>query len=222
MAIIYVDSREAAEHPSLVSFLSQHVLVEEVVLECGDFLLTADPSKRPLLVERKTVPDFLNSLRSKRLFDQLVGLCAQKELMDVIILLEGNLWQVEKFRKWPIASLVREMDSIELVWKVPILPVLNQRWTAVWLVSKAKELDQPYVKREFAMRSVPRHLTLQERQLYVMEGVGGRAVARALLEKFGSIEGVVRASEEELKIKGLIGEKKAKEIYAILHAPFEA
>jgi ERCC4-type nuclease len=33
---------------------------------------------------------------------------------------------------------------------------------------------------------------------------------------------VVRASEEELKIKGLIGEKKAKEIYAILHAPFEA
>lgn len=218
--MIYVDSREAAQSPSLVSFLSQHTWVEQTTLPYGDYLLTAHESRRPLLVERKTVNDMLASLANKRIFDQLLGLSSQKNMMDVAIILEGSLWQIEKFREWSPVSFMRFLDSVVLVWGIPIIPSYNSKWTAGWLLAKSKELDTEYVKREYTFRSVPRKMSLSEHQVYVMEGVIGHKAAIALLTKFGSIRNIAEASKEELEIKGLIGKKKANKIWEIFNVPW--
>ena len=219
--MIYVDSREGAKHADILEVLSSQVAVELKENLPADFLLTALPPKRPLLVERKTINDFVGSLRSKRLFDQIAKMKAQ-EADCCIVLEEEGMWAVDKFRKWAKGPLMRLIDSVVLSWKVPVIPSYNPQWTAEWLALKAKELDRPFERREYPLRGGgPSEMSLAERQLYLMEGVGGRKIAENLLRAFRSVQGVANASVEELERVELVGKKRARLIHAIMTEPWQ-
>jgi ERCC4-type nuclease len=66
--MIVVDSNEAAENESMVESLRKVVEVAVKPLPAGDYLIVGRESNA--LVERKTIMDFLNSLKG-RLWDQL-------------------------------------------------------------------------------------------------------------------------------------------------------
>ena len=213
--MLYVDSREAKSHPEFQDILSSLGVEVEVKPNLpADFVVPRDP---PLLIERKTVYDLVSSIRSRRIFDQIRQ---GKEHGDYWIIMEGSLYPIAKYRRWAVGALSRLIESIVVDWQVPVIPSLDTRWTAEWLALKAKET--PGIKREYPLRGGGySRMSMDERRLYIMEGVGGRKIAENLLRAFGSIQAVANATIEDLEKVDLVGKKRAKTIYQLLRDPYQ-
>ncbi len=221
---IVVDSREASKNKDMVDYLRGRGLeVAVAAMNAGDYYLLAPENRRPLLVERKTVSDFLASIRDNRLWEQLTLLkeAARKEDVKLLVVLEGDLSYVERYRSWSIQAVLRIIDSIVTEWSVPLLPTPSKEATAKWLAAKAKSLGAPRSKRPPRLRVERKPLTPGERALYVAEGLAGPLLARRLLRHFGSLRNLANAEVKDLlEVEG-IGEKRAREIYSVLNAEFK-
>jgi DNA excision repair protein ERCC-4 len=197
--MIVVDSNEAVENESMVESLRKVVEVAVKPLPAGDYLIVGRESNA--LVERKTIMDFLNSLKG-RMWDQL-SLIKEFEGEKVIIL-EGYLGLYRK-RKWNEASILALMDRIVNEWKVPIIPTPDKRATLTYLVWKNKSLGEVEEFREYPLRVRRRDMTVEEQAVYVLEGLVGHETAKALLGHFKTLRNVFAALDpssqrfEELK-----------------------
>ncbi|HIC98203.1 MAG TPA: hypothetical protein EYP08_00670 [Pyrodictiaceae archaeon] len=221
---IIVDSREAAKNEDIVVELRRKGLrIAVTELSAGDYYLLANNPGKAILVERKTVLDFVNSIRDNRVWDQAKRLKEAAELEGVkpLIILEGWLGTVEKKTKWNIAAVLRVIDELIIDWGIPILPTHNKKATIAWLATKAKSLGKTEEKRVVRLRVEKKPPTLQERILYVAEGLVGPKLARKLLQNFKTLRRIANASIAELMSVEGIGEKRAREIYAIFNTPWE-
>jgi len=227
---LIVDSREASKHKLLVAWLEgQGLTVSTQLLEAGDYVLNAAPTKKRLCIERKTPMDFLSGLvkrdeRGKergRLWTQLDLLSQLRdERTDVAIALIGWLGMIEKVSKWANVSVCRIFDEVTLSWGIPIIPFANQLWFQNWLAAKCRDLGRLEEKQVLPLRAHRRDLPVHDAALYLLEGLTGPQTATALLEKFGTAKAVANASEEELmEVKG-IGKIRAKFIYAAFNHPW--
>ncbi len=220
---IVVDSREASKNKKIVEELRKKLKIAITSLQAGDYyLLSRDPSKA-ILAERKTVQDFANSIRDNRVWDQarILRQAAEQEGVKPLIILEGWLGVLEKYTKWNIASILRILDELVLDWGIAIIPTHSQKATISWLVAKAKSLGRPEEKKVVRLRVEKKPMTLQEKILYVTEGLAGPVIARRLLEKFGTLRRIANAPINELmNIEG-IGEKRAEEIYSIFNTEWK-
>jgi DNA excision repair protein ERCC-4 len=187
--MIVVDSNEAVENESMVESLRKVVEVAVKPLQAGDYLIVGRESNA--LVERKTIMDFLNSLKG-RMWDQL-SLIKEFEGEKVIIL-EGYLGLYRK-RKWNEASILALMDRIVNEWKVPIIPTPDKRATLTYLVWKNKSLGEVEEFREYPLRVRRRDMTVEEQAVYVLEGLVGHETAKALLSHFKTLRNVFAALE---------------------------
>jgi ERCC4-type nuclease len=185
--MIVVDSNEAAENESMVESLRKVVEVAVKPLPAGDYLIVGRESNA--LVERKTIMDFLNSLKG-RMWDQL-SLIKEFEGEKVIIL-EGYLGLYRK-RKWNEASILALMDRIVNEWKVPIIPTPDNRATLTYLVWKNKSLGEVEEFREYPLRVRRRDMTVEEQAVYVLEGLVGHETAKSLLSHFKTLRNVFAA-----------------------------
>jgi len=221
---IIIDSREHSKHKEFYDeFRRRGLKISVQPLPAGDFLLLAVPSKKPLLVERKTVSDLLNSIRDNRIWEQskLLKEAAEKDGYQPFIVLEGWLGIVERYRQWRVQSVLRVIDTIILDFGIPIISTPNKKATIEWLVAKAKSLGRTEEKRVYRMRVEKKPLTIHEKILYVAEGLVGPTLARKLLEYFGTLKAIANASMAELmRVEG-IGEKRASDIYAIFNTPWK-
>jgi len=220
---VVVDSREAAKNEDVVVELRRKGLrVAVTELTVGDYYLLASDPRKAILVERKTVLDFVNSIRDNRVWDQAKRLKEAAELEGVrpLIILEGWLGTVEKKTKWNIAAVLRVIDELIMDWGIPVLPTHNKKATIAWLAAKARSLGKTEEKRIVRLRVEKKPLTLQERILYVAEGLVGPKLARKLLQRFKTLRRIANASVAELMSVEGIGEKRAREIYAIFNTPW--
>ena len=221
---IIIDSREASKVPGVVEWLKRVGLKVEVKpLPAGDYLLNAAPGRKRLIVERKTPTDLVEAFKG-RLWEQLELLKSlESETTDIAIAIEGYLPLVRKLTKWSETSVARLLDEIALSWRIPVIPCPDRKWFVRWLAAKAKDLGKPEEKVEHPLRTTRKRklASLNDRILYVMQGVCGAKTARALLKKFKTIKGVANASPSELMVKRLVGEKKAKEIWEIFNTEWK-
>ncbi|MHA1286231.1 MAG: ERCC4 domain-containing protein, partial [Candidatus Thorarchaeota archaeon] len=97
--IIIVDSNEASKAPKIAKALMKDFEVVIEPLTCGDYLFIGSEEHRPLLVERKTVTDFMGSVRD-RLIPQLKCLKEFEEKGDICLLFEGWMGLIRKRTKW--------------------------------------------------------------------------------------------------------------------------
>ncbi len=217
---VIIDSREDSKNPEFRRELEEKGLrVAVSKLEAGDFYLPAPPDKRPLLIERKTVMDLAASIRDNRLWEQvrLLREAAERDGADVLIIVEGWLGVLEKYRGWRIQSVLRAIDTVILEYRVPVLNTPSKKATAAWLAAKAKSLGAVGEKRVFRMRVEKKPMSIYDRILYVAEGLAGPVLARRLLKRYGTLRRLANATVRELmEIEG-IGEKRAMEIYRILN-----
>jgi ERCC4-type nuclease len=220
---VVVDSREAAANEDLVTALRRKgVRVAIAELSAGDYYLLANNPSQALLIERKTVIDFANSIRDGRIWDQVRKLkeAAETDGIRCAIVLEGWLGLIEKRTRWNITSVLRIIDEIVLDWGVPIIPTHSKEATALWIAAKARSLGRTEEKRVVRLRVDKKPPTLHDRILYVAEGLVGPTLARKLLAHFKTLRSIANASVAELmKVEG-IGEKRAREIYAIFNTPW--
>ncbi len=212
---IIVDHRERSS--GIVEELHKHeldVAVQE--LKIADYVIQSTNSEgktQSVGVERKTKNDFLNSIIDRRLTEQLLVL---KENFDVpILVLEGdeNIYEIRDFHPNAIRGM---LSSIAIDFQIPIIPTKNFRDTAALLAVIAKRLEKP--RKNLSLLAKRKPLSLKEQQEYIIQSLPGigPTLAKYLLKKFKSIEGVIHADKKDLQNVDKIGPKKASNIKKIL------
>jgi len=213
--LIYADTREQAS--GLIKHLDamDDVLVKIKQMDVGDFVLTDS-----IVVERKTVEDFIESMLDGRLFHQLVKMNSNYE--SPLLLVEGNPDELFSVRNIHRNAIIGALTSIALNYRVPVLFTKDTQETAEYLYVTAKR-EQLGKDKDVRLRLGRKGLTLGEQQRYIVESLPliGPTMAKNLLGKFGSVKAILNADEKELQDMDLIGEKKAKQIRKVIESEYQ-
>lgn len=178
--------------------------VEKQMLPVGDYIIGDE-----IVVERKTVYDFAQSIIDGRLFKQ-----AQKmeQFFDTaLFIIEGeNLYDCGiDIHPHAIKGAI---VSIGIKWRMPILFTKDTEETAslLWLITT----QHSEIKKGLSYRYGYRPKTYRKRELYILQGLPhvGPKLANKLLNYFGSVERVFAATEKELIKVDNLGTKKAEKI----------
>lgn len=179
---VLVDFRE--KNSLIPTFLiNKGLRVEFKNLEVGDYFVNG------VLIERKTLQDFSNSMINKRLNSQIKNL---KVAENKLLIIEGNDLKSDVNRK----ALKGFEISIMINHKIPILRTNSGEETAkiILMLANQKKNNSSLVENK-------KELTKEERQKFVLESFQGIGPSKSkqLLEKFGSIKNILNSSEKELE-----------------------
>lgn len=210
--VVYADTREQAS--SVVKELSDKCRVIVKQLDVGDYILSED-----VIVERKTVSDFLNSLIDGRLFAQVRNLSDSK---SPLIILEGDPEELYSSRNIHENAIKGALTSIALRYRVPLLYSRDMRETAEYLHVIAKR-EQLGLEKDVRLRVGRKGLTLSESQQFIVESLPhvGSLMAKRLLNHFGSVKAVMNASKQELMKVEKLGSKKASAIRKVIDRKYK-
>ncbi|MEM0371035.1 MAG: ERCC4 domain-containing protein [Ignisphaera sp.] len=212
MVTIYVDEREKnSKVPSLL--ISKGLTIIFKMLEAGDYSIS-----NYIGIERKSANDYINSLIDGRLFDQLSRL--KKVYEKTLLIIEGDIHKEIRNRNIHRNAIIGSYISILFDMGVHIITTRNEEETAELI--KRVALYKPKPVRPLAMVHKPKINTVTEWQMYILQCFPyvGPKTAQKILEVFGSIYNFCNATLQELKrIEGL-GDKRAGELYQIIHAVY--
>jgi DNA excision repair protein ERCC-4 len=205
---LYIDDREQA--PDLVEYLRSagELEIEIKRLALGDYQLGEE-----IIFERKTGPDFLESLCSERLFSQAGRLASS--FMRPVMLFEWDP-QDHPLRKKKAAYL-GAIVSLSLIFGITPLWTYNAEGSASVILSAARQVEKIRRCRSWALnaRKGKRNRTIRSRILQCIPGIG-KDKADELLDHFGSIAAISAASTKEIgKVSG-IGPKLSEKISQVL------
>ncbi|MCX6750222.1 MAG: hypothetical protein NTZ83_02090 [Candidatus Pacearchaeota archaeon] len=195
---IIVDYRE--KNSLVASYLiKQGFYVEFKELKIGDYIV------KDIVIERKTIQDFISSMINHRLINQIEEL---KQYENKLLIIEGISEQelYNEDNSGINANAIRGfLLSILLKHKIPIVFSKNSEDTAKFInvLSKKKE-------KEINLNAKKKTLNKKEQLQFIIEsfpGVGPKK-AKKLLKKFGTIQNIILAPTEGLKeILGIQAEK---------------
>lgn len=208
-----------ADHRESSSNVLRHLqefdcLVKVSQLKVGDYICSERVG-----IERKTVKDFLGSIFSQRLFDQLGSLKASYE--RPILLIEGNPELLFIERQVSPNAVRGALGSIAVDFQVPIIWTLNTPESAAQVYRIAYR-EQVLEKRGVQIRAKTRLPDLARQQEYLVAGLPSvsNVLSRRLLEKFRTPKRVFSAKESQLMKVPKIGEEKARKIRKLLDTPY--
>jgi DNA excision repair protein ERCC-4 len=213
---IYVvaDHREyKSQLPELLE-KAENTTVAKAHLPLGDYLVNDC-----LLIERKTLKDLVASIKSGRLFTQMFQLAHSGK--KCVLLLEGTTVDLTG-RGMRREAIQGALIHITMRLEIPILRAKDAEESAKIIRYVAQQFDQIKTKKAMVKRYRPSRLkNKQKKQLYVLQGLPGVGPERAnaLLEKFGSVENIVKATEKELQTVPGIGKYTARQIRWVLEEP---
>ena len=175
-------------------------------LAVGDYVL----SDR-VVVERKTVADFLDTLTGgdRSLFEQ-VGDAARHYERPVVVIEGGGLYGERNVHPKAIHGA---LASLAVDFGASVLRTAGEDETAD-LLEVVAEREQEESDREVSVHGERQSRTLAEQQEYVVAAIAevGPVTARGLLEEFGSVEAVMTADEEALQEAEGVGEVTAERV----------
>ncbi len=227
---LLVDHRERSVL-KLVEDICEDVVVTQ--LSVGDYLLIS--GSEGIIVERKTINDLVSSIRSNRLWDQLLRMMKTEKVAGYslkrrILLIHGN------YKKY-FENLDYETDDLKTSWSqlmgayMEILYVYNTPIIHVESDIAFKAFMKILIKRESAgkndklpsakwyMKPAKADLPLKNRKKYILSALPyiGNQLASNLLEHFSTISDIACAQVEDLKKVPKIGKKRAELIYKMFH-----
>jgi len=176
-------------------------------------LKVADYLVKDVAIERKTVNDFISSMKNKRLLKQLEELQQYKNKLLIIEGIDGQeLYtdsgpeEISSGENWigMHPNAIRGfLLSILLKYKVPIIFTQNYKDTAKFI----SVLSKKQTKKEASLNVAKKTLNKKEQLQFIVEGFPGigPTTAKKLLKEFKSLKNLGNASEEELK--KVIGKK---------------
>ena len=226
---LLLDNRER----HLAEFLED--IFEEVAfaqLPVGDYLLISDSGA--IMIERKSVNDFLSSIKSNRLWDQLLRMMKTEKVLGhnvkrKILLIHGNFEdyfdildfdsQGSLLIRW--SQLMGAYLEIVYVYNTPIFHAENDTAFKAFMriltkresAGKNDKLPAARWYRKPARTSLP----VKDRKRYILSALPhiGDRLAENLLLHFETISEIACASVEELQKVPKIGKKKAELIYTM-------
>ncbi len=191
---IIIDYRE--KNSLVASYLLKEGLeIEFKELKIGDYIV------KDVIIERKTVSDFISSMINQRLLKQIEEI---KQYENKLIIIEGisekELYVDENYSINPNA-IRGFLLSITLKHKIPLIFSKNSEDTAKFIAVLSKKRE-----KEINLNAKKKTLNKRDQLQFIIEGFPGVGPkkAKALLEKFGSIQNIMIAPTEELeKILGV-------------------
>jgi ERCC4-type nuclease len=224
--MLFVDHREGKVLPALQEICTAlNIECTVTQLPLGDFLFVSHTTG--VLLERKSASDFLSSIRSNRLWDQLLRFMKASTLLGYplkrkLLLIHGTFDSDETTQVfW--SRLMGAYQEILFVYDIPIIMLEHDDafYECMRILIKREQSgknDLPPQSRWFRKHLLP-DLPEMDVKRYVLASVPmiGDIQAEILLDHFGSLAAVANASENQLqKVKG-IGKVKAKRIYQVFH-----
>ncbi|NPA04694.1 MAG: hypothetical protein GXO09_01185 [Crenarchaeota archaeon] len=207
---IYYDRREESSTvPATLRQLGAAVIPK--LLTVGDYVV----SDR-VVFERKSLRDLVRSVFDGRLFDQARRLSEAYEAP--IIIVEGVRGLAKLGDKKP--QFYMALMSVSLDYGVRIFFVDGEGETARIIYYTACREQCREGGRPVVIHRKPKMDQLWMKQLYLVQSIPGIGpkLAEKLLEYFGSIEAVCKASIVELE--RVLGPSRARQVYRIIHAPY--
>ena len=209
-----IDEIENYEYENTTTHVTTHV--ETTRLEVGDIIC----SDR-VIIERKEVSDFVSSVISGHLASQVADM-ATSDYKRPMVILEGDT--VFGLRGVSDEALRGMMAAVEVGWGIPIHSTKNIAETAAMVVTIARR-EQFQMKRSISIHGKRSHMTLPQKQEYVVSSIGGGVgptTARTLLGHFHSVKAVIDADIDELVMVEGIGKKTAENIHEIIRSNYKS
>ncbi len=208
---ITVDDRETSSRVAeRLHELGASITLER--LEFGDYAIGDR-----ILVERKTVQDFMNTLVERDLFGQIKAMAGAVPRPVLIIEGEEDLYEVRNIHPNAVRGM---LAAITVDMGVTLMRTRDADDTAEMLYILAQregsERGEHKVHPKKSYRSVREE---QEYALAAFPSIGMRS-ARLLLEHFGSLKAIIDAEEKELASVHGIGEKTARAIWDLARRPY--
>ncbi|WP_339924528.1 ERCC4 domain-containing protein [uncultured Cyclobacterium sp.] len=211
---VTIDDREPATLEGEFQKIG-NMIISRQRLMTGDYLFDRD-----FLVERKTIPDFCQSIKDGRLFKQVKNLTNCQ--VPACLILEGKNQQFKKTDFSPQAIQSIQL-SISLAFRLPILKTKNFHETVRLMLKCYIQLTKYRVKNfmfnprtsVFKKKSNP----LLAQRIHILEGFPGIGTDRAerLLKKFGNLHAVFTAEDADfLKLPGF-GKKTVDQLRDVLN-----
>jgi ERCC4-type nuclease len=208
---IVADDRENAGGVIAALREREDVALEVRRLDVGDFRVEGD-----FVVERKTLRDFAASVVDARLFRQAAAMAVGAR-RGVIVLESAGATASELGVSRE--SLQGALITVGVFYGMAVLRSHDAEETARLLVYLGRQA-QRFARGSLA-RPGYRPKGRRARQLYVLQGLPGIGPGRAesLLNRFGSVENVAKASAEELATVDGIGETTAAKVRWAVEEP---
>ena len=211
---IIADNRENSSE--VLNFIRNHnVDLETKNLEVGDYIV----SDR-VCIERKTVPDFLQSIIDQRIFKQAESMISSFE--RPLLILEGNPENLFNSRNIHENAIRGVLSSLCIDYRLPIIWTYSQRETAAqvyWLAYR----EQFGEKRELQIRCKTKKNGMREQQEFLIAGLPliSNKMSRKLLKHFKTPKKLFNAKTEKLMKVENIGQKKAEDIRKLLDSEYK-
>ena len=173
---VCIDSNEASARRKIVNHLKLAGCEVEVrSLSICDYVVSDRCG-----IERKTVGDFLSSIKDGRLFSQAKDIAEAYE--RPVLVLEGHLPRVFRRSRMRPASVYGAMASLALDHGFSIIPTDSPGSTAV-LIHRLAYREQAKEGRPLQLRGVRREMPPHEQQLFLLSGLPniGSTLAEELL-----------------------------------------
>jgi Fanconi anemia group M protein len=183
-------------------------------LAVGDYIL----SDR-VVVERKTVSDFLDTLTGKdrSLFGQARDM--SRHYARPVVVIEGEgLYEERNIHPGAIRGAIA---SLAVDFGVSVLHTRDETDTVELLATIASR-EQTERDRTVSVHGEKSAKTLDEQQEYVVSAIAdvGPVTAQSLLSHFGSVEAVMTATEEELQEVRGVGAKTATRVREVVGSDY--
>ncbi len=209
--------------------------IEVAQLPLGDLLVLGEGWV--VAIERKTARDFVASMRSNRLWEQLLRFMTTDKILGYevkrrVLLVHGGFegylepLEVEGFegsslRFW--SSIMGALLEVIFVYNTPVVVAENDdalyAFIRVLVNREKKGMNEGLPEARWYRKPSKLDLPSKDRKRFILDGLPmvGEALAKSLLDHFGSVAGVANATIRELERVPGIGEKKAQAIYEALH-----
>ncbi|MFX1519610.1 MAG: helix-hairpin-helix domain-containing protein [Promethearchaeota archaeon] len=235
---LFVDNRESDSVIEIARQVAQNLgcIFKVQSLPLGDFLIIN--SNEAVVIERKKVNDFISSIRSNRLWQQLLNLMRTEKILDhpikrQMLLIHGAFSEylstlVEINQICDLSSfwgqIVGAQQEILFVYNTPVCFIENntdalKSFLKITIQREERGKNEKLPQGRWYRKSKRLDLPEKDQKSYVLASIPliGDSLAKELLKNFRTVRGIATASIKRLQQVPGIGKKKAERIYAIFH-----
>ncbi|MFX0198951.1 MAG: helix-hairpin-helix domain-containing protein [Candidatus Hodarchaeota archaeon] len=233
---LFVDHREDPKVVKIAEEVAEELDAPFEILHLlqGDFVVA---NEHAVVVERKRMGDFITSIRSNRMWQQLLELMKTETILDYpvkrrLVVVHGTI--MDYLTSLPyrtagrdssriFASLMGAMMEIIYVYDTPIVLTENddafKAFLRILAKREAEHKNDKNPEARWYRRRISENLPIIDRKRFTLASIPliGEKLAGNLLDEFDTIADVVMASLDDLvKVPG-IGKKKAAKIHEVFH-----